>query len=64
MLMRCFWPPERLMPFSPISVSAPPGSTARSCSRLHAYEAVKYMHAWAPAPGRFFFSREGFTCMY
>ena len=29
---RAFWPPERLMPFSPISVASPAGSISRSLS--------------------------------
>lgn len=35
-LMRCFWPPLRLMPRSPISAMSPPFNISRSRTRAHA----------------------------
>ena len=44
-LTRCFCPPLRLMPFSPISVLSPPGRMSMSCLRAHASNTFLYLCA-------------------
>mmetsp|Transcript_35727 Transcript_35727/g.81978 ORF Transcript_35727/g.81978 Transcript_35727/m.81978 type:complete len:87 (-) Transcript_35727:1638-1898(-) len=40
---RCFWPPERFTPFSPISVSSPLGRVCKSGSSAHALITASYL---------------------
>mmetsp|Transcript_19610 Transcript_19610/g.28309 ORF Transcript_19610/g.28309 Transcript_19610/m.28309 type:complete len:97 (-) Transcript_19610:2274-2564(-) len=43
---RCFWPPERLIPLSPISVMSPAGRMWRSGRRAQASSTTLY-HSWS-----------------
>mmetsp|Transcript_61307 Transcript_61307/g.179801 ORF Transcript_61307/g.179801 Transcript_61307/m.179801 type:complete len:80 (-) Transcript_61307:1717-1956(-) len=48
---RCFWPPERLMPRSPIMVWSPCGSTCMSARRAQASSTASYRFSsqvWVP----------------
>mmetsp|Transcript_43923 Transcript_43923/g.110237 ORF Transcript_43923/g.110237 Transcript_43923/m.110237 type:complete len:243 (+) Transcript_43923:2157-2885(+) len=49
---RCFWPPDRLMPFSPISVSSPAASALRSCVSPHADRVAWYSSGSSGRPAR------------
>mmetsp|Transcript_62188 Transcript_62188/g.85478 ORF Transcript_62188/g.85478 Transcript_62188/m.85478 type:complete len:174 (-) Transcript_62188:355-876(-) len=49
---RCFCPPDRLMPFSPISVWSPAGRILRSSSRAQASRIASYLASSKGEPKR------------
>ena len=56
----CFWPPDKLIPFSPISVESPPGKIFKSDLNAHASITFSYNFEFAIFPNRIFSLTEAF----
>mmetsp|Transcript_14646 Transcript_14646/g.43529 ORF Transcript_14646/g.43529 Transcript_14646/m.43529 type:complete len:129 (-) Transcript_14646:1293-1679(-) len=54
MATRCFWPPEIVMPRSPISVPSPAGNCSKSSARQHARRTLWYHASSISEPNRMF----------